>query len=87
MAAAPTRQASAPRRVAPQAFFDERFPPPQEAGGYDAVVPTAAGRATGLCHTGVASSPIDARAGVTVPAADESDLSELRAVIEQGVTW
>ena len=102
--------------AAPQAFFDVRFPPPQEAGGYYAVAPTAAGRATGLRHAGVASSPIDAQAGVTVLAVDEfgrasawlrgyggrpgsgllqlelprneaPDLAELRAVIEQGVTW
>jgi outer membrane protein assembly factor BamB len=57
--------------AAPQAMFDVRFPPPQEAGGYYAVAPTAAGRATGLRHAGVASSPIDAQPGVTVLAADE----------------
>ena len=100
----------------PQALFDIRFPPPQEAGGYYAVAPTAAGRAAGLRHAGVASSPIDAQPGITVLAADEfgrasawlrsyggrpgngllqlelprnesPDLAELRAVIEQGVTW
>jgi outer membrane protein assembly factor BamB len=57
--------------AAPQAMFDVHYPPPQEAGGYYAVTPTAAGRATGLRHTGVASSPIDAQPGVTVLAADE----------------
>ena len=57
--------------AAPQALFDIRFPPPQEAGGYYAVAPTAAGRAMGLRHAGVASSPIDAQAGVTVLSLDE----------------
>lgn len=56
---------------APQAMFDVRYPPPQEAGGYYAVAPTAAGRATGLRHAGVASSPIDAQPGITVLATDE----------------
>jgi eukaryotic-like serine/threonine-protein kinase len=55
----------------PQALFDVRFPPPQEAGGYYAVAPTAAGRAAGLRHAGVASAPIDAQPGVTVLAVDE----------------
>ncbi len=97
-------------------FFDIRFPPPQEAGGYYAVAPTAAGRAAGLHRAGVASSPIAAQPGVTVLATDEfgrasawlrgyggrpgsgllqlqlpraeaPDLAEIRAVIEQGVTW
>ena len=53
------------------ALFDIRFPPPQEAGGYYAVAPTAAGRAAGLHHPGVASSPIAAQPGVTVLATDE----------------
>jgi len=53
------------------ALFDVRFPPPQEAGGYYAVAPTAAGRATGLRHAGVASYPVDAQAGVTALATDE----------------
>ncbi len=57
--------------AAPQALFDVRFPPPQEAGGYYAVAPTAAGRAMGLRHAGVASSPIDAQAGVAILAMDE----------------
>jgi outer membrane protein assembly factor BamB len=52
-------------------LFDIRFPPPQEAGGYYPVAPTAAGRAMGLRHVGVASSPIDAQAGVTVLSRDE----------------
>ena len=53
------------------ALFDIRFPPPQEAGGYYAVAPTAAGRAAGLHRPGVASSPIAAQPSVTVLAADE----------------
>ena len=57
--------------AAPQALFDVRFPPPQEAGGYYAVAPTAAGRAMGLRHAGVASSPIAAQPGVTVLSRDE----------------
>lgn len=57
--------------AAPQALFDVRFPPPQEAGGYYPFAPTAAGRGMGLRHAGVASSPIDAQPGVTVLAADE----------------
>ncbi len=57
--------------AAPQALFDVRFPPPQEAGGYYAFAPTAAGRAMGLRRAGVASSPIDAQAGVTVLSTDE----------------
>lgn len=57
--------------AAPQAMFDVRYPPPQEAGGYYAVAPTAAGRALGLRHAGVASSPIDAQPGITVLATDE----------------
>ena len=57
--------------AAPQALFDIRFPPPPEAGGYYAVAPTAAGRAAGLRHPGIASSPIDAQAGVTVLSMDE----------------
>ena len=102
--------------AAPQALFDVRFPPPQEAGGYYAVAPTAAGRATGLRHAGVASSPIDPQPGVTILCVDEfgrasawlrgyggrpgsgllqlelprnepPDFAELRAAIEQGVTW
>ena len=54
-----------------QALFDVRYPAPQEAGGYVAVAPTAAGRAAGLRHAGVASSPIAPQAGVTVLASDE----------------
>ena len=57
--------------AAPQALFDVRFPPPQEARGWYAVAPTAAGRAMGLRHAGVASSPIDAQPGITILAADE----------------
>jgi len=57
--------------AAPRAVFDVRFPPPQEAGGYYAVAPTAAGRAMGLRHAGVASYPIDAQPGVTALATDE----------------
>jgi len=56
---------------APQALFDVRFPAPQEAGGYYAVAPTAAGRAMGLRHSGVASSPINAQSGVIVLSHDE----------------
>jgi outer membrane protein assembly factor BamB len=54
-----------------QAMFDVRYLAPQEAGGYVAVAPTAAGRAAGLRHAGVASSPIAPQAGVTVLATDE----------------
>ena len=57
--------------AAPQALFDVRFPAPQEAGGYYAVAPTAAGRAMGLRHAGVASSPIAAQPGVTALSLDE----------------
>jgi outer membrane protein assembly factor BamB len=54
-----------------QAVFDVRFAAPQEVGGYYAVAPTAAGRAMGLRHAGVASSPVDAQPGIVVLASDE----------------
>ena len=57
--------------AAPHLLFDILFPPPEEAGGYYAVAPTAAGRAMGLRHPGVASAPINAQAGVTPLAIDE----------------
>ena len=55
----------------PQAMFDVHYPPPHEAGGFYAVAPTADGRAMGLRHPGVASSPIDPQPGVTVLSRDE----------------
>ncbi len=57
--------------AAPQAMFGVRYPPPQEAGGWYAVAPTAEGRAMGLRHPGVASAPVDVQPGITVLARDE----------------
>ena len=57
--------------AAPQAIFEVRYPPPQEAGGFYAVAPTAAGRAMGLRHAGVASASVDVQPGITVLAKDE----------------
>jgi outer membrane protein assembly factor BamB len=57
--------------AAPQELFDVAFPPPEEAGGYYAVAPTADGRAMGLRHSSVASASIDAQPHVTPLARDE----------------
>ena len=51
--------------------FGVAYPAPQEANGYYTNAPTAAGRAMGLRHAGVASSPVNAQPGLTMLARDE----------------